>query len=340
MTLDAATAFFIVIYVNFLYDSHMNPLCVIGFSLGLTVVANAELEFSPIPNDAPDGFSEVFSKHVDVLGLHVYAKQHVPNSRVLHCANILAQWIDNNEDGEVDNVFVYQELVNRHASMVMWWNEDQAEDDFDNIPDDVLDNYGLQALFGDEVNMGYPNNQEFDATLEETFHLVTHEGYSRVFPDTWGEYQGTAMTNTMDAVIKGGWYHYDDPTCDYECDATEYFYWSLTSILGAQDYPWRIWEIADEWELPTLALMQKHNQAMVALLHDNQWGLATILPDGTYEPSLNSPADFNGSGFVDASDLLFIIDRWGESGEGDLNDSGYIDAGDVLTLIDAWGLCS
>ena len=51
-------------------------------------------------------------------------------------------------------------------------------------------------------------------------------------------------------------------------------------------------------------------------------------------------ADFNGSGFVDASDLLFIIDRWGESGEGDLNDSGYIDVGDVLTLIDAWGLCS
>ncbi|MBI69630.1 MAG: hypothetical protein CMJ38_06445 [Phycisphaerae bacterium] len=311
----------------------------ISFSLALLSSANAELVFSSIPNNAPDGFSEVFSKHVDVLGLHVYAKQHVPNSRVLHCANILAQWIDNNEDGEVDNVFVYQELVNRHASMVMWWNEDQAEDDFDNIPNDVLDNYALQAIFGDEVNMNYPKNQEFDATLEETLHLVTHEGYSRVFPSTWGEFPETAMTNTMDAVIKGGWYHYDDPTCDYECDATEYFYWSLTSILGAQDYPWRIWEIADEWELPTLALMQKHNQQMVDLLQDSQWGLATVLPDGSYEPTLACPADFNGTGFVDVIDLLFLIDNWGQAGEGDLNGSGTVDVGDVLALIDSWGEC-
>ncbi len=308
-------------------------------SLALSGFASAEIVLSPLPPDAPDGFTKVFTKHVDVLGLHIYAKQNVPNNRVLHCANILAQWVDNNQDGVVDNAIVHQELVSRHASMVMWWNEEQAEEDFDNIPDDVLDNYALQALFGDEVNMEYPENQEFDATLEETLHLVTHEGYSRVFPETWGEQQGSAMTNTMDAVIKGGWYHYDDPTCDYECDATEYFYWSLTSILGAQDYPWRIWEIADEWELPTLALMQQHNQAMVDLLTESSWGLATVLPDGSYEPVVDCPADFNDTGAVDVQDVLFVIGQWGEEGEGDLNGSGTVDVGDVLIVIDSWGDC-
>ena len=101
----------------------------ISFSLALLSSANAELAFSPIPNNAPDGFAEVFSKHVDVFGLHVYAKQNVPSSRVLHCAHILSKWIDNDENGEVDNVFVHQELFDRHASMVMWWNEDQVDYD-------------------------------------------------------------------------------------------------------------------------------------------------------------------------------------------------------------------
>ena len=300
----------------------------------------ADLVIGPIPPDAPAGLNTVFTKHVDVLGLHVFAKSNVSNSRVLHCAQVLAQWIDNNEDGVPDDPTSHKELVGRYASMLMWWNENQAEDDYDQIPDSTWDNYALQELFGDETNLGYPENQEFDATLEETLHIVTHEGYARVYPSVWGEDHNTQMTDTMDDVIAGGWYHYDDPTCDYQCKATEYMYWSLTSILGAQDYPWRIPEIADEWELPTLQLMQQHNAAMVSMLQDPQWNLAVVLPNGTYEPQAPCVGDLDGSGDVSVGDLLVLLDGWGGAGgQADINDDGVVGVGDLLLLIDAWGPC-
>ena len=305
----------------------------------VTTSASADFTIGPVPPDAPTGLN-VFTKHVDVMGLHVLAKSNVSDSRVLHCANILAQWIDNDEDGVPDNSAVHQNLVDNYASMLMWWNENQAEGDMDSIPDSTWDNYYLQDLFGFEVNMNYPNNQEFDPSLEETLHLVSFGGYAPVYPNVWGEDHGTQMTNTMDDVIAGGWYHYDDPTCDYQCKATEYFYWSLTSLLGAQNYPWRIPEIANEWELPTAKLMMQHNSAMVKMLQDPQWGLATVLPDGSYTPSAPCPADLDGNGIVGVGDILELIDVWGASEvPADIDGSGQVAVGDLLILVDAWGSC-
>ena len=308
-------------------------------TLTLSTAIHADFVIGTVPSDAPAGLN-VFTKHVDVLGLHVFAKSNVSDSRVLHCANILAQWIDNNEDGEVDNPLVHQNLVDNYASMLMWWNENQAEGDMDNIPDSTWDNYYLQDLFGFEVNMSYPSNQEFDPSLEETLHLVTFGGYSVMYPSVWGEQHGSQMTNTMDDVISGGWYHYNDPTCDYQCKATEYFYWSLTSILGAQDYSWRIPEIADEWELPTLQLMQQHNSAMVNMLQDPQWGLATVLPDASYDPQPACVGDLDGNGSVSVGDVLMLLDGWGgNGGPADINGDGAVNVSDLLLLIDAWGPC-
>ena len=46
---------------------------------------------------------------------------------------------------------------------------------------------------------------------------------------------------------KGAWYTYDDRSCDYGCQVTEYTYWGLTSILGAQEFPGRLDNIKNEW---------------------------------------------------------------------------------------------
>jgi len=127
-------------------------------------------------------------------------------------------------------------------------------------------------------------------------HLVTSRGYSRVYPADLGEQSGSTLTDAMD-LARGGhfvsvptsypdeaWYHYDDPTCDYECMATEYFYWALTSMLGAQDYPGRCDDIAVEWEPCTRALVESMDPAVFALLSDAAWSLPTVLPDGSYSP--------------------------------------------------------
>lgn len=295
----------------------------------------------PLPGDAPPGFSQLFTKHVDVLGLHVYASQLTPNAKVLHAANILAQYVDNDEDGQPDDAAVHATMLDLHASMLMWRTENEFEnsDAEDIIPDWVWDSTVLQALFGEETNPGYPGNQEFDWALEECLHLVTWGGFSRTYPGVFGEFPGSQIAQAMDANIAGGWYHYDDPTCDYECLVTEYHYWALTSMLGAQSYPWRIGEIIDEWELYAPALVQQHDPAVHALLSDPQWNQPTVLPDGAYEPSL-CLADLNADGFVGVDDLLAVINAWdtGNPG-GDADGDGWVSATDILAVLAAWGAC-
>ncbi len=102
------------------------------------------------------------------------------------------------------------------------------------------------------------------------------------------------LTEAMD-IARGGqffsipntypasaWYHYDDVSCDYGCMATEYFYWALTSILGAQSYAGRPESIANEWELYNEQLVETTDVAVYALMTDPRFKLPTKLPDGNY----------------------------------------------------------
>ena len=79
---------------------------------------------------------------------------------------------------------------------------------------------------------------------------------------------------------EAAWYHYDDETCDYGCMAVEYFYWGLTTLLGAQSE--RCDAIENEWELCTSAELQGTDRALHELLTDANYGLPTVLPTGTY----------------------------------------------------------
>ncbi len=51
------------------------------------------------------------------------------------------------------------------------------------------------------------------------------------------------------------------------------------------------------------------------------------------------PADLDGSGAVDASDIAILLSGWGTV-DGDLDGSGDTDAADIAILLDAWGPCA
>jgi len=50
-------------------------------------------------------------------------------------------------------------------------------------------------------------------------------------------------------------------------------------------------------------------------------------------------ADINGDLFVSVTDLLILIDQWGQSGTADINGDGSVDISDALLLIGDWGPC-
>ena len=246
--------------------------------------------------EAPDGFSQIFRKEVDVFGVRVYATAATPDRKVLHAANVLAQYLDNDADGRPDNLAVVDAMQKNKAAMIMFATErDSVEIDLEAfIPIESLDSMALQDLYGEETQPGGATERRFDATLEEVLHLITSAGYADAYPDIFGEKPGTAIAQAMD-IARGGhfeqvprrypqnaWYTYYDKTCDYGCQITEYIYWALTSILGGQDFPSRAEQIRDEWRLNTASTVRRADRAVYDLLTDPQYRFPTRLPDGQY----------------------------------------------------------
>ena len=69
-----------------------------------------------------DGFSS-FNRQVVVFGIDIYAVSLVEDKKLLHAANVMAQYLDNDEDGIVDDQLVLDKMLENRAFMVMWKKE-------------------------------------------------------------------------------------------------------------------------------------------------------------------------------------------------------------------------
>lgn len=257
-----------------------------------------DLEIRPIPGSGPlSVFTPTFTRYMDIFGVLIVATPGTPDAKVLHAGNILAQWMDNDEDGTVDDPNVHLNLIREGAFLVMT----ETEREMNRIesrrgPIEAAGFHVGQALFAEETLPGNPPHVDergrFDATIEEVLHLVSN-GWRDAYPEDFGYEPGSRLADAMDKARGGrfqrvprrypeqAWYHYDDRSCDYECMVAEYFYWSLTSLLGGQNYPGRAREISDEWECPTPELLERTDPDVHELL-TGQHRLPRVLPDGTY----------------------------------------------------------
>ena len=87
--------------------------------------------------------------------------------------------------------------------------------------------------------------------------------------------RGGHFEDVPDRYPVNSWYHYDDDECDYSCMITEYIYWSITSLLGAQKN--RLEDIEDEWEFNTPTKMQK-DKKFIIIYNNSEYNLPTKLP--------------------------------------------------------------
>lgn len=242
--------------------------------------------FKIVAND--DGVLKKFTRKVEVFGIKIFAVPAVTDDKLLHAANIMAQYLDNDEDGNPDNPAVLDKMLKQKAFIVLWKKESDLNT---RIPK----GWEGQDLGNDETHPEFVSGGKtgtFDASLEEVLHIITHAGYAEVYPDIFGEKPGSKLADAMD-LARGGqfmqvprsypdgvWYSYDDKTCDYACMVTEYHYWALTSLLGAQEN--RLSNIQHEWKANTPAKLEQMDPAVYQLLTDPQYKFPRILPDGTY----------------------------------------------------------
>ena len=257
---------------------------------------------STLPDDLSDA-SNVFSKSVEVFGLRVLATSSVSDAKVLHTANVLAEYLDNDENGTVDQPEVLAKLLGSSnseiATMVLFASEKEQEsygDDFETLMR-ILER--TQNLFADEIFESGSQGEDRDATLEEALHLVTDLGWDEAFPEVWGERKGSTLADAMDLsrggyfenvpaqYPEGAWFTYYDDTSDYATQITEYLYWATTTYLGGQDWTGRIHSnYTNEWQPYTKAMLEQTDPAVVSLLTSANYNFPTKnLPDGNYQVS-------------------------------------------------------
>ena len=228
-------------------------------------------------------------KKVMVHGVPIYATNTTGDDKLLHAAGVLAQFLDNDEDGEIDNPKMHQAMLDTAGTIVMTGTQDEAHEmDWANAPRG-------QGLYDEETEIDARARGVFDIALEEIWHMVSDNGYGVAYPDVFGTGPGTALTDAMD-IARGGrfdgppdeypegaWYTYDDETCDYGCMASEYIYWVYTSFIGAQDLPGRLDQIGHEWPLNTPEKLKEGEPVLFEILSDPEYRIPMVIPDGTYD---------------------------------------------------------
>lgn len=253
--------------------------------------AGTDPNFKIVAN-TDSGFKK-FNRKVVVFGVDIYAVAGVSDKNLLHAANVMAQYLDNDEDGQIDNPLVLDKMLENKAYLVMWAKERDLNRV--NPPSDRLG----QDLGNAETNPAYVTSGfsgRFDAALEEVLHIINNAGHSYAYPNAFGQNENSELAKAMD-IARGGkfmsipssypsdaWYTYDDQTCSYvDCQTIEYLYWALTSIMGAQASPDRLEEIKQEWKLNTKEKVQNTDKAIFSLLTNPTYKMPMILPDGTYK---------------------------------------------------------
>ena len=281
-----------------------------------------------------------FPKSTEVFGIRILATSNTPDTKILHAARVMAGYLDNNNDGSPDNQQVVDAMTTRKATLVMAATEAELESHIGVLESGELEGE-FQDLYASETHPGGAARGVFDASLEEVLHLITHVGYANVYPDVFGERVDSVIANAMDtarggrfatvptAYPSGAWYSYDDTTCDYACQVTEYFYWALTSMLGAQNFAGRLADIQQEWRLDTADKVRDSDPAVFSLLSDPQYALPSSLPDGSYSvtefvvhnSATDADSDTSGSGTdTDSTDFDAV------TGEFHLIQPGEVDA--------------
>ena len=280
----------------------MSHLLVLLPLIPSALFGNAFTISTTLPGDLQSA-SSVFSKYVEVFGLRILATSGVSDAKVLHTANVLAEYLDNDENGAIDQAEVLSKLAGTSNStistMVLFSSEAEQNSHGSSLESLETIMSRTQNLFADEIFENGSQGTNRDATLEEVLHLVTDKGWDEAFPSIWGEKKGSGIANAMDTARggyfetipssypAGAWYTYYDQTSDYATQVTEYVYWATTTYLGGQDWSGRVHSnFTSEWKPITQADLNSTDPSVVSLLTSSNYQFpVSRLPDGNYSGS-------------------------------------------------------
>jgi len=224
-----------------------------------------------------------FHHCMKVFGASMWAVEKFSEPLLRHVASIAAEYLDNNEDGIVDDPAMNAALVDNYAAMYLI----DAFDKFSTI--DMSDSSAIHRFkITVAQHSGETHPQALltgDVTLEEVLHLIQQAGYGSAYPDLRsqdgpdGLLPNNLLTDAMRISQQNGDYLRFDGAA-----SSEFFYWGVTTLMGAQSVPGSHCRKGrgTEWKLCTPEELQARNPMFYALLTNPLYKLPTRLPDGRY----------------------------------------------------------
>jgi len=248
-----------------------------------------------------DCLNKTMDVFIDVFGIWIISTKSAPENYVLHTANILAEFIDNDLDGIADDANVLKHLVENNYVVPVWTSSIREEFWKQSQGTYCEDNIGMAAsMYFDEDQWALGGIKEtgiWDTNLEEVWHVISY-GWYQSYPQSFGNQDDTSRLREAMDMARGGefyeipnkypedaWYKYYDATCDYNCQVSEYFYWALMSNIGALEPALtnKCERSKHEWNICTKSDLQKIDKSVYDLMNDPDFQLPINIPQGRYK---------------------------------------------------------
>ena len=181
---------------------------------------------------------------------------------------------------------------------------------------------GAAAYFGVPASCTFDNGSTVAGGL--TTPVISLDGYIGDLILSFCSAVETENSNTWDLTdlyINGSLYASLDESTDWEQVEI-----ALTNITGDS--------IQIEWRFDSLDSLYNAYRGW----HID--GIQLIAQTLDCNDEIECSEDVNGDGTVDVSDLLSVIDQWGQGGSAaDINSDGTVDVTDLLLIVGSWGPC-
>ncbi len=237
-------------------------------------------EFGSQPDPAPFCPTEVFDKSAMVFDvLLICGTNGVPADKLRHAAGVAAEWLDNDEDGLVDDEALLAALGQSRPAVVMTR---------DGMP--LLHGIRLFRAFSDHAPQDLGAEETAtpgrrDASQEEIHHVIMNAGWQRLRPDVFSENaeDDSELYRVWKYANDNGYYSYGDPTCDDSCKVTEFVYLATAAYLGSTADLF-----SDELTLKTRESLREVLPEVVAIFESEEYAYPTNhWPDGRYPHAAN-----------------------------------------------------
>lgn len=221
-----------------------------------------------------DGCPAAFFTHKATVfeAVTLCATKQVSSYKLAYAANVTAQWLDNDQNGVIDEPALLAHLRLNQAVVVMS-KSGFSEEAFETM--DIEGRVG-QDLYADETDPTYRR----DASQEEIHHLIVNAGWQSLYPKLFSDQKrmNSALFQQWKIADEQGYYQYDDPTCDSACKTVEFFYLSTASYLGSKADLF-----SDELRLKTREELTEKLPGVVALIESQRYHYPIYRwPDGQY----------------------------------------------------------